>query len=71
MKRCPECGYENFYVIARVTQMWMVDQDGDFIQTEDDCVAVTHYPNDKDTWICAHCTYENLGSAFNVQDEEE
>jgi len=69
MKKCPKCGCETFYATAHVTQDWKMDNYGDFIETEDDCIEVLHYPNDMDIWSCADCYYEDRGAAFNVKEE--
>lgn len=66
MKRCPKCGAMSFYVTAHVTQDWVVDENGDWIRTEDDCVEVTHFPNDDDVWDCANCGFSAAGKEFNV-----
>lgn len=48
MKKCPKCGAETFYVTAHVTQDWMVDGNEEYLGTIDDCVEVTHHPDDMD-----------------------
>ena len=71
MKRCPKCGAMSFVVTAHVTQDWVVDENGDFINCEDDCVEVTHFPDDTDFWTCNNCGHYDIGTAFNVQEKEE
>ena len=71
MKRCPKCGAEIFYVTAHVTQDWKVNRFGDFVEIVDDCIEVTHYPDDADIWGCANCNYEDKGDKFNVEEEIE
>ena len=66
MKRCPKCGAMSFYVAAHVTQDWVVDKNGDWIRTKDDCVEVTHFPDDDDVWDCAICGFSAAGKEFNV-----
>ena len=68
MKRCPRCGAESFCVTAHVTQDWVVDGNGSFISCNDDCVEVTHFPNDYDIWDCNNCGFSAEGSAFNIRD---
>ena len=70
MKRCPKCGCEEFYVTAHVVQDWLVDYDGNYIKTADDCVEVAHYPKDDDIWTCNKCGYEAEGNEFNVKEKE-
>ena len=70
MKRCPKCGHKTFYVTAHVVQDWKVDENGTYLETMDDCIEVTHYPDDIDIWSCANCDYKDRGSAFNVKEEK-
>lgn len=34
---CPKCGNTTFIATAHVTQTWLVDEDGDFIEAQSDC----------------------------------
>ena len=70
MKRCPKCGNETFYVAAHVVQDWKVGKDGEFMELIEDCIIVTHYPNDEDLWTCANCYHEDRGAAFEVKEEK-
>lgn len=70
MKKCPKCGAETFYATAHVTQDWKMDRNGNYIETEDDCIEVTHYPEDEDIWTCANCYYEDSGIAFEIKEKE-
>lgn len=70
MKKCPNCGSEEFFVTAHVTQDWLVDKDGEFMQVENECVEVTHQPKDDDIWQCADCGYDAAGYKFEVEEEE-
>lgn len=38
---CPKCGNTTFITTAHVTQTWLVDEDGDFIEAKSDCDGVT------------------------------
>ena len=67
MKRCPKCGCETFYVTAHVIQDWKVGSDGEFIDVVEDCVDVTHFPDDYDIWSCTKCGYEDNGTIFNIK----
>lgn len=69
MKRCPKCGNKEFEVTAHVTQEWRVDSEGDFIACVEECVEVTHTPNDEDIWTCAQCGYDAAGEEFNIKEE--
>lgn len=70
IKRCPKCGCERFIVTAHVTQDWEVDEYGNWIMTTNDCVEVTHTPDDDDIWECAQCGYDGVGKVFNVGDKQ-
>ena len=67
-KQCPKCGYSVFGVTAHVTQDWLVDGDGDFLKSTNECVEVTHQPDDEDIWTCANCGYEAAGKEFNIKE---
>ena len=64
MKRCPKCGNKEFIVTAHVVQEWLVDKYGEFIKATQDCVCVSHYPDDDDIWQCESCGYDGAGSEF-------
>ena len=49
---CPKCGNTTFITTAHVTQTWLVDEDGDFIEAKYDCDEVTHAPDAEDLFIC-------------------
>lgn len=66
MKKCPKCGALSFYTSAHVVQDWLVDSDGNFMRCMDDCIEVTHFPDDDDLWECANCSYCESGDKFNV-----
>ena len=68
MKRCPRCGAQAFCVTAHVTQDWVVDAHGDFIQSLNDCLEVTHFPDDDDIWDCNNCGYSAAGRVFNTEE---
>ena len=69
IKICPKCGGREFFVTAHVTQEWLVDENGNYMSTIDDCQEVTHSPDDEDLWECADCGYEAAGGEFNVKDK--
>ena len=66
MKRCPECGGKRFVVTAHVTQDWVVDENENYIKTLEDCVDVTHRPNNEDLWECYECGYSASGIEFEI-----
>ena len=67
MKQCPRCGSKCFCVTAHVTQDWVVDENGAFLRSNNDCVEVTHFPDDEDVWDCESCGYSAAGKEFNVR----
>ena len=69
MKRCPKCGFEEFYVNAHVVQGWLVDNNGEYIATTEECVCISHEPDDDDIWECKICGYADAGYVFNVREE--
>lgn len=52
---CPKCGNTTFIATAHVTQTWLVDEDGDFIEAQSDCDEVTHAPDAEDLFTCSKC----------------
>lgn len=64
MKKCSKCGNTTFNVGAHIVQEWLVDEDGDFIEVTDDCIEVTHSPDNEDLWTCTECGYEAAGKDF-------
>ena len=67
-KMCPKCGSGVFYVTAHVTQDWLVDDNGDFIECVYDCVEVTHHADDDDQWECVKCGHNAPGRDFNMKE---
>lgn len=64
--RCPVCGAESFEVTVHVTQDWKIDCNGSFVESLNECVEVTHYPDETDIWNCANCQFSAAGSKFRV-----
>lgn len=59
MKRiCPKCGNNTFITTAHVMQDWLVDAEGNYLETSNDCVQVDHKPNPDNTWSCGRCGAE-------------
>ena len=69
--RCPVCGAECFEVTAHVTQDWKIDCSGTFLEALDECVEVTHYPEETDIWNCANCAFSAVGKSFLVNSQTE
>ena len=67
--QCPKCGGNIFTSIAHVTQEWMLDGHGNFMESISNCIDVTHKPDDEDLWECLDCNYNAAGSDFRVGGE--
>lgn len=58
---CPNSlEHDRFIVSAKVTQDWMVDDKGNYIETTDTCSDVLEYPNKYETWTCSECGVEAI-----------
>ena len=64
--RCPVCGAKSFEVTVHVTQEWKIDCNGTFLEALNECVEVTHYPDETDIWSCANCDFSAEGKSFLV-----
>lgn len=69
--RCPVCGAECFEVTAHVTQDWKIDCNGAFLEALNECVEVTHHPDETDIWSCANCAFSAEGKLFLVNSHTE
>lgn len=63
---CPVCGAKSFEVTAHVTQDWKIDCNGTFLEALNECVEVTHYPDEMDIWSCSNCDFSAEGKSFLV-----
>lgn len=52
---CPFCGGRKFGVTAQVAQDWAVDENGNWLKTVNECLEVTHFPDQDDEWDCLQC----------------
>jgi|GEM_PF-1085514 len=55
---CPNACGDEFITTAHVMQDWKVDGTGNFIETANNCLEVTHAPSDGNLWTCAVCGSE-------------
>jgi hypothetical protein len=55
---CPNGCNSGFYTTAHVMQEWKLDNNGNYIETMEDCLEVTAYPHDDNVWACAKCGAE-------------
>ena len=62
--QCPKCAGTTFSATAHVTQIWMLDGNGEFIESISNCVDITHRPDDEDLWECLSCEYQDAGAKF-------
>ena len=67
--KCPKCGGNQFAATAHVTQDWLLNEYGHFVECTDNCVETTHYPNEDDIWDCKKCKYSNAGVKFLIGTE--
>ena len=65
-KICPKCKNRKFFVIAHVAQEWEVDEKGNFLECTNECLQVTHSPDDDDLWRCAKCGFEAQGGNMKI-----
>lgn len=63
-KVCPKCGGTKFTVTAYLTQDWLVDEHGNFMEVIGDCEEITHLPDNDDVWNCNQCGHSAPGSEF-------
>ena len=55
---CPNMCDANFITTAHVMQDWEVNSYGDYVKTINDCLQVTHKPDDDNIWSCSKCSAE-------------
>lgn len=56
---CPNNpNHKEFYATAHVVQEWKVDEEGNFLEVANDCLAVASQPDKDSTWTCAICGAE-------------
>lgn len=69
---CPNgCKEATFITPAHVMQDWKVDALGTFIESVNDCLEVTHAPDNNNFWECSECgeeaeAVECLRSEINI-----
>lgn len=50
--------HDRFITVAHVTQDWVVDENGNFLEVAEECLEVTHGPDKYNSWICDICGAE-------------
>ena len=56
---CPnDPKHAQFHTFAHVMQEWLVDADGDYIETSDEELQISAWPDDGNIWNCATCGAE-------------
>lgn len=58
IKPCPKCGCCEYLATAHVTQTWLINQDGDFVESKTECDEVLHAPAPDDIFVCSNCGEE-------------
>jgi hypothetical protein len=70
---CPtDPSHQRFLTSAHVAQVWVVDPDGDWLETAEDCTDITSWPDRQNAWVCQECgeeAVEQRGSAPLVRRE--
>lgn len=57
---CPKCGGRKFVTTATVTQDWLVDAHGNFINQISACNDVVSSPDIANIWSCSFCGEEGI-----------
>lgn len=58
---CPKNpNHKRFITVAHITQDWKVDEEGHFIEVAEDCLEVTHGPDEDNSWSCDICGAEAI-----------
>lgn len=53
---CPnDPEHKTFLTVAHVMQDWLVDPEGEHIETKDECLQVSFKPDPGNLWHCATC----------------
>ena len=61
---CPTSpDHKTFSTTAHVSQLWEVDESGDFLNVIEDCLDVSHRPDSGNLWECQICGAEAEVSA--------
>lgn len=61
---CPNNpNHKHFTTVAHVTEYWIVDEHGNFIEKDGGSGETTHGPNPGNTWTCVECDAEAKVSA--------
>ena len=64
--RGPVCRAKIFEFRAHVSPDWKIDCNGTFLEALNECVEVTHYPDEMDIWNCSNCDFSAEGKSFLV-----
>jgi hypothetical protein len=57
--RCPnDPTHITFETVAHVMQLWMVNEDGEHVETLNDCCQVSFSPDPGNMWTCTECGAE-------------
>jgi len=56
---CPECNSKQFVTVAHVTEDWVVNENGEFVEVFGSSdTYVVHGPRAGNIWICYKCGEE-------------
>jgi len=53
---CPNSpDHKTFHITAHVTEEWLVDERGEFLEVSGDGGETVHGPDHDDIWTCSEC----------------
>lgn len=53
---CPNSkDHKTFYASAAITQTWLIEDDGTFVEVHAEHTGVAWRPDEDDEWICTEC----------------
>lgn len=47
--------HRQFHVTAHVAEIWLTDENGEWLETMEEAGDVVHQPDREDQWNCAEC----------------
>lgn len=50
--------HKRFITVAHISQDWVVDEDGDFLEVHEECLETVASPDPGNTWTCKECGTE-------------
>jgi hypothetical protein len=50
--------HKRFHTVAHVSETWVVDEEGNWVETTDDPGEIVAHPHSDNTWQCVECDAE-------------